>query len=50
MHFAHLANTMLRDEERKKVHETIMFLLVLCQIFIDLKKFTDRLSNKPFLI
>jgi len=47
MHFARLANTLLKYE---KVHETITFLLVTCQIFTDFIFFTLRLNNKPFLI
>jgi len=34
----------------KEVQETITFLFVSCQIFTDLKKFTDNLTNKPFLM
>ena len=48
MHFARMANTLLMT---KKVHETIMFLLVtLPNIYRFKIKFTDGLSNKPFLI
>jgi len=43
MHFARLANTLLKDEESARD-------LQLCQIFIDFNFFTHRLSNKPFLI
>ena len=32
------------------MHETIMFLLVTLPNIYRLKKITDRLSNKPFLI
>jgi len=35
----------------KNVHETITFFLVTLQdMYLFKKKFTDRLSNKPFLI
>ena len=44
MHFARLANTLLKE---KKVHETITFLLVTLPNIYRLKKFMDRLSNKP---
>jgi len=47
MHFARLLSTLLKN---KKVHETIMFLLVTLPNIYRLKKFPDRLSNKPFLI
>ena len=49
IHFARLANTLLKDEE-KKVHETIRFLLVTLPNIYRFKKITDTLSNKPFLI
>jgi len=45
MHFARLANyALLKDEE------SITFLLVTLPNIYRLKKFTDRVSNKPFLI
>jgi len=50
MHFARLANTLLKDEEKKKVHETITFLFVTLPNIYRFKKITDTLSNKPFLI
>ena len=37
-------------KRRKKVHETITFLLVTLPNIYRFKKITDRLSNKPFLI
>jgi len=49
MHFARLANTLLKDKESAR-DVFGRFCLQLCQIFTDLKKFTYRLNNKPFLI
>jgi len=47
MNLAHLANTLLKDEESARDNNVIACnLLNISQ----LKKFTDRLSNKPFLI
>jgi len=45
----HLATTLLKD---KKVHETIMFLLVTLPNIHRFKKnfVSDGLGNKPFLI
>jgi len=48
MHFAHLANTLIKDEESARDNPVLA-----CNFAKYLpiqKKFTDRLSNKPFLI
>ena len=47
MNLAHLANTLLKDEESARDNNVIA-----CNLpnIYQLKKFTDRLSNKPFLI
>ena len=47
MPFARLVDTMLKDEG---VHETITFLLLTLPNIYRFKKFTDRPSNKPFLV
>ena len=44
MHFVRLATTLLKDEENARENHVIACD---CQIFTDLKKITDRLSNKP---
>ena len=46
MHFACLANTLLKDEESARN------INVACNFaeYLPIKKFTDRFSNKPFLI
>jgi len=50
MHFARLANTLLKDEESTR-DKTITFLLVtLPNIHRFKKNSTPRRSNKPFLI
>jgi len=45
VHFARLANTLLNDEESARVNHVLA-----CNFATDLKKITDRLSNKPFLM
>jgi len=47
MHFARLANTRLNT---KKVHETVTFLFVTLPDIRRFNFFSNRLSNKPFLI
>jgi len=44
VHFVRLATTLLKDEENTRENHVIACD---CQIFTDLKKITDRLSNKP---
>jgi len=45
-HFAHLANTMLKDEESARDnHVKFVILPVICRF----KKITDRVSNKPLV-
>jgi len=48
MHFAHLANTLLIDEESARDNQILA--CILAKYLPRLKKITDRLSNKPFLI
>jgi len=47
MHFARLANTVLKDEE--SVRDNHVLARILPNIY-QFKKITDRLSNNPFLI
>ena len=48
MKFARLANTLLKDKESARDNDVLACNFG--QIFTDLKKFTDRLSNKPLII
>ena len=51
VHFACLANALLKDEESARDNHVFACNLKFFQIFTDLKKsFTFGLSNKPFLI
>jgi len=48
MHFARLANTLLKDEESSP--DNHVFACNFPNIYRFKKQITDRLSNKPFLI
>ena len=47
VHFAYLANTLLNDEESARDNHVLA-----CNSakYLPIKNFTDRLSNKPFLV
>ena len=47
VHFARPTNTLLTDGESARDNHV---LASLCQILTDLKKISDRLSNRPFFI
>jgi len=49
MQFARLANTVLKDEESARDNHVLARYVTLPNIY-RFKKFTDKLSNKPFLI